>query len=93
MHMHKQLPKVRDRENQIYHCINCKVFVQEKLFRQQYTAINAVSGIKGYKSIEQSTTCNCSLTYLSVVMINHDIVRLNISVHDSHTVTVVQGLN
>ena len=34
----------------------------------------------------------CSLAYLSVVMINHDIMRLNISVHYTHTVTVVKSL-
>lgn len=30
--------------------------------------------------------------YLSVLVINHDIVGLDVSVHDSHTVAVVQGL-
>ena len=31
-------------------------------------------------------------SYLLVIMIDHDIVRLDISVHDAHTVTVVQCL-
>jgi len=30
--------------------------------------------------------------YLSVVVIDHNIMRLNISVHYAHTVTVIQGL-
>lgn len=30
--------------------------------------------------------------YLSVLMVNHDIVRLDISVHDPHAMTVIQGL-
>lgn len=30
--------------------------------------------------------------YLSVLVINHDVMGLDVSVHDSHTVAVVQGL-
>ena len=30
--------------------------------------------------------------YLSVFVVDHDVVWLNISVHDSHTVAIVQGL-
>lgn len=31
-------------------------------------------------------------THLSVLVVDHDIVWLDVSVHDPHTVTVVQGL-
>ena len=35
----------------------------------------------------------CCKMYLLVFMINHDVVRLDISMHDAHTVAVVQSLN
>ena len=33
-----------------------------------------------------------SYRYLARFMINHDVVRLNVPVHYSHTVTIIQGL-
>ena len=33
-----------------------------------------------------------STTNLPMLMVDHDVVRLNVSVHDPHTVAVVQGL-
>ena len=32
------------------------------------------------------------MPYLSVLMVNHDIVRFDITVHDAHAVGIVQGL-
>lgn len=34
----------------------------------------------------------CASTYLAVLVVNHDVVRLDISVHDALAVAEVQGL-
>jgi len=33
-----------------------------------------------------------TVTHLSMLVVDHNVVRFNISVHDSHTVTVIEGL-
>lgn len=59
------------------------------------TAPFAEGGVQSVTQKKQQHTnkeTQTNVQYLSVLVINHDIVGLDVSVHDSHTVAVIQGL-